>query len=91
MAVKLKKDNTMSASEAKNNFGELLEFARKNPVKIERNGRPVAVMLSAEEYERMEAMEDAWWAKQAEEASKEGFLGNKESESFLAEMLNVKD
>lgn len=90
MGAKAKKD-TMSASDAKNNFGELLEFARKNPVKIERNGRPVAVMISHEEFERMEAMEDAWWAKQAEEASKEGFLGQKQSEDFLAEMLNAKD
>jgi prevent-host-death family protein len=90
MGAKAKKD-TMSASEAKNNFGELLGLAQKNPVKIERNGRPVAVMISYEEFERMEAMEDAWWAKQAEEASKEGFLDQKQSEDFLAEMLNVKD
>ena len=90
MAVKLKND-TMSASDAKNKFGELLEFARKGPVKIERNGRPVAVVVSAEEFARMEAVEDAWWAKQAEAASKEGFLGADESESFLAEMLNAKD
>ena len=90
MGANAKKD-TMSASDAKNNFGELLEFARKNPVKIERNGRPVAVVISHEEFQRMEAIEDAWWVKQAEEASKEGFLDQKQSEDFLAEMLNAKD
>lgn len=89
MGLKAKKD-TMSASDAKNKFGELLELTRKNPVKIERNGRPVAVVISHEEFERMEAMEDAWWAKQAEEASKEGFLDQKQSENFLAEILNAK-
>jgi prevent-host-death family protein len=36
----------MSASDAKNNFGELLEFARSNPVKIEKNGRAITVMVS---------------------------------------------
>lgn len=89
MGLKAKKD-TMSASDAKNKFGELLELTRKNPVKIERNGRPVAVVISHEEFERMEAMEDAWWAKQAEEASKEGFLDQKQSENFLVEILNAK-
>lgn len=89
MGEKAKKD-TMSASEAKNNFGELLEFARKRPVKIERNGRPVAVVLSAEEFERMEALEDAWWANQAELAMKDGFLNQDESEKFLAEIMNAK-
>ena len=90
MGAKAKK-NTMSASDAKNNFGELLEEARKNPIKIERNGRPVAVVVSHEDYERLEAMEDAWWGKQAEEALKEGSLGVEASEKFLAEMLNAKD
>ena len=90
MGIKAKKD-TMSASDAKNNFGELLEFARKNPVRIERNGRPVAVMVSAEEFERMEAVEDAWWANQADLAMKEGTIGVEESEKKLAQWLNAKD
>ena len=50
----------ISATEAKNKFGELLEIARKEPVWIQKNGRDVAVMLSAEEYaglkERAEAV-----------------------------------
>ncbi len=90
MGVKAKKV-TMSVSEAKNNLGELLEFARKNPVKIERNGRPVVVVISTEEFDRMEALEDAWWALKAEEALKEGTLGTKASEKLLMEMLNAKD
>jgi prevent-host-death family protein len=79
---------SFTVSEAQKNFDHLLELAQKNPVKIERNGRPVAVMISHEEFERMEAMEDAWWARQAQEASKEGFFDQKESEDFLAEMIN---
>ncbi len=61
MGAKAKKD-MMSASYAKNNFGDLLESARSHPVKIERNGR--AVVVSLEDFERMEAMEDAWWGQQ---------------------------
>jgi prevent-host-death family protein len=40
----------MTATDAKNRFGELLEMVRKEPVRIQKNGRDVAVMLSAEEY-----------------------------------------
>ena len=86
-----KRKNKMTASEAKSKFGELLDFARTHPVKIEKNGRFVAVVISAEEFERMEALEDAWWGQQAELAMKEGFLTEKESEKKLAEWMNAKD
>ncbi len=81
----------ISATEAKNKFGEALENALKKPVKIEKNGRAVAVLLSLEEFERLESIEDAWWITQAELSIKEGSLGVKESEKFLTEMLNAKD
>jgi len=43
----------MSAREAKNGFGLLLDTARAEPVTIEKHGRPVAVVLSTETYERL--------------------------------------
>jgi prevent-host-death family protein len=44
---------TMSARDAKNAFGLLLDTARAEPVSVEKHGRPVVVVLSVEEYERM--------------------------------------
>jgi prevent-host-death family protein len=44
---------TMTATEAKNRFGEVLELARKEPVRVQKNGRDVAVVLSAEEYAQL--------------------------------------
>lgn len=44
---------TMSAKEAKNGFGLLLDTARAEPVTIEKHGRPVVVVLSTEEYDRL--------------------------------------
>ncbi|WP_420347617.1 type II toxin-antitoxin system Phd/YefM family antitoxin [Pelagibius sp.] len=44
---------SMSAKEAKNGFGLLLDTARAEPVMIEKHGRPVVVVLSTEEYERL--------------------------------------
>jgi len=40
----------MTATDAKNKFGEVLEMVRKEPVRIQKNSRDVAVVLSAEEY-----------------------------------------
>jgi prevent-host-death family protein len=43
----------MSARDAKNGFGLLLDTARAEPVTIEKHGRPVVVVLAVEEYEKM--------------------------------------
>ncbi|MER2534772.1 MAG: type II toxin-antitoxin system prevent-host-death family antitoxin [Rhizobiaceae bacterium] len=43
----------MSARDAKNAFGLLLDTARAEPVAVEKHGRPVVVVLSVEEFERM--------------------------------------
>jgi prevent-host-death family protein len=44
---------SMSAKDAKNAFGLLLDTARAEPVSIEKHGRRVVVVLSVEEYERL--------------------------------------
>ena len=44
---------TMSAKDAKNAFGLLLDKARAAPVTVEKHGRGVVVVLSVEEYERL--------------------------------------
>ena len=82
---------TVPAAEAKQSFGRLLDDAQREPVVIERNGRPVAVVLSVAEYELFERLEDAHWGKRAEEALKEGSLGPEESERFLRSLLHAED
>lgn len=47
---------TMSAKDAKNGFGLLLDTARAEPVTIEKHGRPVVVVLSIEEFERIRGL-----------------------------------
>ena len=46
---------TMSAREAKNAFGLMIDTARVGPVLIEKHGRGVVVVLAVEEYERLSA------------------------------------
>lgn len=43
----------MSAKDAKNAFGLLVDTARAEPVTIEKHGRAVVVVLSVEEFERL--------------------------------------
>lgn len=45
----------VSAREAKNRLGRLIDDARALPVAIEKHGRPVVVVLAVEEYERLTA------------------------------------
>ncbi len=43
----------MSAREAKNGFGLMIDTARAEPVLIEKHRRGVVVVVSVEEYERL--------------------------------------
>lgn len=49
---------TMSAREAKNAFGLLIDTARAEPVRIEKHGRGVVMVISVEEYERLHGRSD---------------------------------
>jgi prevent-host-death family protein len=82
---------SMPAKEAKQSFGALLDAAQREPVTITKNGREVAVLVSKEDFERLEALEDAYWGRLAEEAHKEGYIGVEESEKLLNRLLNAKD
>ena len=43
----------MSARDAKNGFGRLIDLARAEPVAIEKHGRAAVVVIALEEYERL--------------------------------------
>jgi len=44
---------TLSARDAKYNFGWLIDMARAESVTVEKHGRAVVVVLAVEEYERL--------------------------------------
>ena len=81
---------TVTATAVKNQFGQYLELALGQPVAISKTGRRVAVLLAWQEYERLAAMEDLWWATEAAKAEKQGYLGAQASKRFLQIRLNVK-
>jgi len=51
---------TLNASDAKREFGELLMKAQREPVSINKNGKPIAVLVSAVEYQEIEMMKKSY-------------------------------
>lgn len=47
---------TIAAADAKTNFGALLDKAQREPVTISKNGRAVAVVMSAAAYEEQQQL-----------------------------------
>jgi antitoxin Phd len=77
---------TVSATEAKQKFAEIIDTAQREPVRIRRHNRDLAVLVSAEEYERLNRNR---WAEVnrlsaivADEAKANGL-----TEEILAEIL----
>jgi len=60
---------TLSAKDAKYGFGRLIDLARAEPVAVAKHGRPVVVVLSVEEFERLKAVEE-----QAQSPRKKGSI-----------------
>ena len=69
----------------------LLDTAQREPITIEKKGRPVAVILSIADYERLEALEDAYWSARGSTAEAEGYIGPDAGEQLLRELLDAKD
>ena len=44
---------TLTATDARNRFGELIDMAQVGPVRVQRQGRDVAVVLSPAEFRRL--------------------------------------
>lgn len=77
-----------TAKEAKNNFGRLLDEARRSPVTIKKNGRKIAFVMPYKVYSKDDIV-DFYWGMMARMAMKEGTIGVAKSKKFLQSMLNA--
>ncbi len=55
----------VTATEAKTHFGRLLESSQHAPVVVERQGKPVAVVMSAEQYDLLTGRTAPAWRDMA--------------------------
>jgi len=81
---------TISATEAKSNFGKCISIAMMEPISITKSGCEAVVMLSKEEYERLEAIDDYLWMRKAIEAKKGGFLGVEAGQKIIEKFMNAQ-
>ena len=75
--------STAPSTEAQNQFGRVIDDAQRAPVTITRKGRPIAVIVSAADYARLEEAADALLAIRAREAEQEGMIGTAASAALL--------
>lgn len=61
---------SIGAREAVKGFSQLMDDAQQEPVTVERNGRPVAVVYSYAEAQKMEALKEAEFKRFVEEGIK---------------------
>jgi prevent-host-death family protein len=79
--------DTLSANEAKTQFGDLLLRVQRGPVLINKNGKPAAVMISAEEYERLELLKRQVLQSRARQARADIVAGNlTDGEAFFDDL-----
>ena len=79
-----------AATHVKNKFGQMLEAVMSEPIAIEKKGRPVAVMMSIAEYERLVEIEDRYWGEKALKAIEEGFVSDIETKALLKGKLGAE-
>ena len=75
---------TLTANDAKRNFGELLLSAQREPVKISKNNKDAVVVMSIKDFEELEAMKVDYLKHCFEAAKKDLAQGNVvDGEDFL--------
>jgi prevent-host-death family protein len=79
--------NTVKATYAKQNFGACLADAAKGPVVVEKSGRPTAVIIAYEEFQRLNELEDFMWLQRAQNAAVGGYLPAEDSDNFMKQRL----
>ena len=77
---------TISATEAKQKFDALLDTAQREPVRIQRHDRDIAVLVSAEEFKRMSGNQWAEFNRLADLAAAQA-EANGLTPEILAEIL----
>jgi len=75
---------TLTANDAKRNFGELLLNAQREPIKISKNSKDAVVVMSIKDYEELESMK-ADYIKHCFESAKKDLAQNNvvDGEHFL--------
>ncbi|ABC29424.1 Antitoxin of toxin-antitoxin stability system [Hahella chejuensis KCTC 2396] len=79
--------DALSAKEDQTQFGDLQLRAQRAPVQINKNGKPVAVVISMDEYESIETLKLKLLQSRAAQAKADIEVGNTvDGEAFFDEL-----
>ncbi len=81
----------IGAREAQNNFGALMDAAQREPVMIEKYGRPSAVILSAQEYNEIKLEQLRARLAIGEAQAERGELSDQTVDEVLKEFKTARD
>lgn len=82
---------TVTANKARTQFGDMLLNVQRAPVQINKNGNPVAVMVSMDDYEMMENLKIRMLKERVQRAKTEIAAGETiDGDSFLDELMAEK-
>lgn len=77
----------LSANDAKTQFGDMLMKVQRDPIQINKNGKPVAVVISVDEYQSIEALKLRLLQAKAVKAIEDINSGNTvDGEQFFSEL-----
>ena len=82
---------TVDATTVKNKFGEMLDRARTETVQVTKSGRNAVVIISTEEYSRLQGIEDQYWIHLASKAEAGGYISEAESMKLLQKLTHEED
>lgn len=77
---------SITAKDAKNKFGELMDTVQREPVTIEKYGRAVAVVLSNEEYKQLKLERLRAYLAVGEEQADRGEFADYSLDKVIAEL-----
>jgi prevent-host-death family protein len=76
----------VTATELQTRTGAVIERALIEPVRVTRNKRPVVVLLSAREFDRLTSLEDDYWGRMADDAARSGSATDGEVKKLLEKL-----
>lgn len=80
---------SLSANEAKTHFGHLLLKVQREPIQINRNGKAIAVVLSIDDYQQLEALKIQFLNTRIEQAKNDIAEGRlSDGHAFMAQLMD---
>ena len=61
----------VTATELKHRLGQYMDAAMREPVIVKKSGRKTVVIIAYEDYEHLQALDDAYWGERALKTLKE--------------------